>query len=38
VPISETGTATLGMSVARTLRKKTNTTRITSAMEITSVN
>ena len=30
VPISETGTATLGISVARTLRRNTNTTRITS--------
>src|ERR1700757_2546791 len=30
----EIGTATLGIMVERTLRKKTNTTRITSAMEI----
>jgi len=35
--MSETGTATLGISVARTLRRKANTTRITSATEIRSV-
>ena len=37
VPISETGTATPGMSVARPLRRKTNTTRMTRPMEISSV-
>src|SRR5580704_19519917 len=37
VPISETGTATLGINVARRLRKKKNTTRITSATDSTSV-
>ena len=37
MPISETGTATLGISVARTLRRKANTTRITSVTEISSV-
>ncbi|MNE44264.1 hypothetical protein D3C80_1384840 [compost metagenome] len=37
VPISETGTATAGISVARPERRNRNTTRITSAMEITSV-
>ena len=37
VPISEIGTATAGMSVARQLRRKRNTTRITSATEIISV-
>ena len=31
VPISDTGTATLGISVARPLRRNRNTTRITSA-------
>ena len=31
VPISDTGTATLGISVARALRRNRNTTRITSA-------
>ena len=30
VPTSEIGTATLGMSVERTLRRKTKTTRMTS--------
>ena len=35
--MSDTGTATLGMSVARTLRKNRNTTMITSAMDSTSV-
>ena len=38
MPISDTGTATLGMNVARTLRRKRNTTRITSTIEIISVN
>ena len=37
VPMSETGTATLGMKVERTLRRKTKTTRMTSAIEITIV-
>ena len=37
MPISETGTATLGISVARTLRRNRNTTRITSTIEIISV-
>ena len=37
VPISETGTAITGMSVARTLRKKTNTTSVTRMTEMTSV-
>ncbi len=37
VPISETGTATAGTNVAGTLRRKRNTTRITSATEISSV-
>ena len=37
VPISETGTATAGISVARPERRKTKTTRITSATEIISV-
>ncbi len=37
VPISDTGTATLGMRVERTLRRKTKTTRMTSTIEITSV-
>ena len=37
VPISETGTATAGISVARPERRKRKTTRITSATEITSV-
>ncbi len=34
VPISETGTARLGISVARPLRRNRKTTRITSATEI----
>ena len=38
VPISDTGTATLGIRVARALRKNRNTTRITSATEIIRVN
>ncbi len=33
VPMSETGTATLGMKVERTLRRKMKTTRMTSAIE-----
>src|SRR5579871_397186 len=37
VPTSESGTATLGMIVARTVRRKTNTTMITSPIEISSV-
>ena len=37
VPTSDTGTATLGISVARQLRRNTNTTMITSAIEIISV-
>ncbi len=37
MPISEIGTATLGMSVERTLRRNTNTTRITSTIEMPSV-
>ena len=37
VPISETGTATAGMSVARPLRRNTNTTMMTRTMEMTSV-
>src|SRR5229473_1189759 len=37
VPISDTGTATLGIRVARALRRNTNTTRITSPIAITSV-
>ncbi len=37
VPISETGTATPGISVARTLRRKRKTTRITSETEMASV-
>ncbi len=37
VPISETGTATAGMNVARTLRRKTKTTPITSNTEMISV-
>src|SRR5271165_7412104 len=37
VPISETGTATAGMSVARPLRRNTNTTTMTRAMEISNV-
>ena len=35
--MSEMGTAIAGMSVARALRRKRNTTRITSATEIASV-
>jgi hypothetical protein len=35
--MSETGTATLGISVERTLRRNTKTTRITSRIEIMSV-
>src|ERR1035437_8704122 len=37
VPMSEAGTATVGMSVARQLRRKTNTTRITRMTERMSV-
>jgi len=37
VPISDTGTATAGINVARQLRRKQNTTRMTSSVEITSV-
>ena len=37
VPMSETGTATPGMNIVRTSRRKTKTTRITSAMAISSV-
>src|SRR4051812_37735585 len=37
VPINDIGTATLGMSVARTVRRKTKTTRITSTTEMISV-
>ena len=37
VPTSETGTATLGMRVARTLRRKTKTTSVTRITEISSV-
>src|SRR6202046_3157565 len=37
VPIKEAGTATLGMKVARTLRRKRKTTKITSPMDIASV-
>ncbi len=37
VPMSETGTATAGISVARPERRNKNTTRITSATEIASV-
>ncbi len=36
VPISDTGTATLGISVARTSRRNTKTTRITSTTAIVS--
>ena len=36
VPISDAGTATAGISVARRRRKKTNTTMMTSAIEISS--
>src|SRR6201993_3843822 len=37
VPTSESGTAMLGMIVDRTVRRNTNTTMITSTMEISSV-
>jgi hypothetical protein len=37
VPISDTGTATLGMNVERQSRRKTKTTRITSRIEMISV-
>ncbi len=37
VPINDTGTATLGIKVARTLRRKTNTTRMTSTTAMASV-
>src|SRR5262249_59301581 len=37
VPSSERGTATLGMIVVVTLRRNRNTTRMTSAMEMTNV-
>src|ERR1700723_1146247 len=37
VPMSETGTATAGTKVARSLRRKTNTTMITRTIEIRSV-
>ncbi len=37
VPIRETGTATLGIKVARTSRKNTKTTNTTRTIEITSV-
>ena len=37
VPISEIGTATLGIRVDRTSRRKTNTTRTTSSTEMISV-
>ena len=37
VPIKETGTATLGMSVARPLRRKIKTTKTTRTTEIESV-
>ena len=37
VPISDTGTATLGMRVACPLRRNRNTTRITNPTEISSV-
>src|SRR6202035_3952415 len=37
VPTSDSGTATLGMTVAQILRRKTKTTRITRTTEITSV-
>ena len=38
VPTSETGTEMAEMAVARKFRRKTNTTRMTSAMEMISVN
>jgi len=37
VPISETGTATLGISTARALRRNANTTRITRQIAMSSV-
>src|SRR5215469_18767387 len=37
VPTSESGTAMLGMMVARTVRKNTNTTMITNMIDIRSV-
>ena len=37
VPTSDVGTATAGISTARGLRRNTNTTRITSTIEISSV-
>src|SRR3954469_11137786 len=37
VPISDTGTATLGMNVERQSRRKAKTTRMTSRIEMTSV-
>ena len=37
VPMSDAGTATVGMSVARQLRRKTKTTRITRMIERMSV-
>src|SRR5579864_8787376 len=37
VPIRERGTAMLGMTVARTVRRKTKTTRITRTTEMASV-
>ena len=37
MPISESGTATLGMTVAHALRRKRKTTRMTRAMEMQSV-
>src|ERR1700722_11742158 len=36
-PTSESGTAMLGITVARTVRRNTKTTRITSTIEISSV-
>ena len=38
VPTNDTGTATLGITVARALRKKANTTKITKATETIKVN
>ena len=37
VPMSETGTATVGMIAARALPRKAKTTRMTKATEISSV-
>ena len=37
MPITDTGTATIGISVARTLRRKTNTTSVTKTTAMTSV-